>query len=1097
MKLGIRSKLVASLIIAGVIPLVIAISITYFVGISQRKEVIGGSFQQISEKARENIMLRLGASIRAIRDLSVLPLTIDFLESASVRSERLTKEEIAQQIADLESQWATLDVTDTPLRKIMESPLAETFKSFNSIEDSFGEIFATDVSGRLVAATNKTTDYWQADEDWWRRAYDDGNGRLHISRVGFDESSGIYSTDICVPVKATRDGEEKVVGIIKGVLDISYVFKIVSDIEVGEGGRAILASDNGTVIVSKDMAPLQEKLPYKMTPKRSMDDSGWFVAHVQDEPDVLVGFARIARSPWSVIVSQELKFAYAPVHKMVWYISLPGAGLMLIFFFLGLTITERKVASPLSSLTRMVRMVADGDLSQKVQVNATGEIGELANSFNQMVLKLEKRTSLDNVSLNMFSHLELRDVLNMVMETLKNTFDAAFARIWLLGEGDLCEDCPYREICPNKEMCLHLKVTVGIYAKDDEYLRIPLGELKVGRIAESREPFVTNNIASDEEIHNRDWLQEHGLVSFAGYPLLIGDELMGVLALFCRSPISDEDFKILGSFVNRTAMAIQNAKLHSEIRDLNLSLEEKVEARTQELELANAKLRRADQLKSEFLANMSHELRTPLNAIIGFAEVLRDGICGKLNEEQMESVIDIHESGKHLLRMINDILDLSKVEAGKMGLQPEEFSIARAIDDVHSIVRDMANKKLLNLQIIVQDDLPNVYADQVKFKQIMYNLLSNAVKFTPKGGSITIESSFSNDEFLISVTDTGIGIAPEDRDIIFDEFKQLDSSHSRQYEGTGLGLALTKRLVELHGGRIWVESEGLGKGSKFSFTIPSGKRHQKPALEGRLHPTVASHLSEELKKTILVVEDNPQAAQLLCIYLNDAGYGTLVASDGDEAIKIAHEQKPFAITLDIMLPGKDGWQVMQELKSYPDTHNIPIIIISVVDDQNFGFSMGAVGYLIKPIDKDQLTGILGKIELSIKEEAGVPRILLIEDNPEDMKLMETILHSEGFEVLKAYSGTEGIAKVTNEHLDLIVLDLLMPEMSGFDVVKALRDNPKAKNIPIIICTSKELSAEDRDVLNSKVKSIVQKGEDAKAHLLEAIRKIEQFQKIGG
>ncbi len=515
-------------------------------------------------------------------------------------------------------------------------------------------------------------------------------------------------------------------------------------------------------------------------------------------------------------------------------------------------------------------------------------------------------------------------------------------------------------------------------------------------------------------------------------------------------------------------------------------------------ELVNARheAEEASRAKSEFLANMSHELRTPLNSIIGFAEVLRDGICGELNQDQMVSAIDIHESGKHLLRMINDILDLSKVEAGKMELQLEEFSVAETMDDLQSIIRDMVIKEQLNLQIVVPEGLPDVYADLVKFKQIMYNLLSNAVKFTPEKGSITIDAEFNGDEFLISVKDTGIGLEPGNHEAIFDEFRQLDSSRSRQYEGTGLGLALTKRLVELHGGRIWVESEGLDMGSKFSFTLPVrklGVEVSQNMLE-KLTSNVQSS-DHPMEKTILVVEDNVQAAQLLCIYLTEAGYNTVVATDGEKAVNMAREIKPFAITLDIMLPEKYGWQVMQELKNFKDTRDIPVIIISIVDDQSFGFSMGAVGYLVKPIGKDQLTCILNRLEFVAKaEENAMNRILIIDDNLEDLKLMETILHGEGFDALLASDGAEGIAKAIEERPDLIVLDLLMPGINGFDVVKSLQEHPETRNIPIIICTVKELTIEDREILNNRVKSIVRKGEDAKTRLLEAVRKIEWFTK---
>lgn len=1093
MRIGIRSKLVTILIIAGVIPLLIAIAITYFVGSSQRKETVGEKFQQLSEKACENIVLRLSASIRVIRDISVLPLTIEFLNSASADSSRLSRERLVKQIADLDKRWHEINEQEQPLKDILDNPLAKTLKAFRSVESTFGEIFATDTSGQLVASTNKTTDYWQADEEWWQNAYDSGKGRFYLSGVSFDESSGIYSTDICIPVKISENNEERVVGIVKGVLNITRISESILDIDVGRGSKAILVSDSGTVLHSRDLTPLQERVPLEMLPRSSMGSSGWFVATVPDGPDALVGFARIAQSPWLVIVSQQLNHAFAPIHKLVWYISLPGVGLIMVFFFIGLFLVERKVVSPLSLLTQTERHVAGGDLARRVQIDSKDEIGVLAASFNQMVSNLEKRTSLDNISMNMLSHLELSDVLSMTMETLTTTFDAAFGRVWLVGNGDLCDVCVHESICPNKNLCLHLKVTVGIYAKDEDYLRVPIGGLKVGWIAETRKPFMSNNIASDNQIHNLEFFQKEGLVSFAGYPLLIGDELLGVLALSSRKIISDEDFAILGSFVNRTAMAIQNAKLHSEILELNLNLEKKVEERTQELKMTNVKLKKADQMKSEFLANMSHELRTPLNAIIGFAEVLRDGLVGGLNEDQKASVIDIHGSGKHLLQMINDILDLSKVEAGKMVLQPEEFSLAAAIDDIHSIVRDMVNKKHLILQTNIPDDLPYIHADSVKFKQIMYNLLSNAVKFTPEGGSVTIDASLKDDVFLISVTDTGIGIEPANHETIFDEFKQLDSSRSRQYEGTGLGLSLTKKLVELHEGRIWVESEGLGKGSRFSFTLPAVQRDHEVIQRVSDRYASAFHAPDRSpKKVILVVEDNSQASQLLCIYLSEAGYDTVVATNGDEAIEMARKVKPFAITLDIMLPKKDGWQVMQELKSFKDTSNIPVIIISVVDDQTFGFNMGAVGYLVKPIDKLQLTYTLKKLESVSRSKDTTTLIMIIDDNSEDLRFMETVFRSEGFDVLMTTNGSDGLVKAVEKHPDLIILDLLMPGMSGFDVVKSLQEHEDTRDIPIVICTLKELTAEDREMLNSKVSSIVQKGEDAKTHLLEAVRKIEQF-----
>jgi signal transduction histidine kinase/DNA-binding response OmpR family regulator/HAMP domain-containing protein len=1090
----IRRKFNIILILTGIVPLLIAIFITHFEGISQRKEIIGKTFQQLSEKARDSMAMMLKEDIESIQQLSALPNAIVFLETTSLESDEKSRTDATA----IEKKWEKLTEKDLPLKQLLENELAMVLKAFKTVEESFGEILVTDDSGRLVASTNKTSDYWQADEEWWQNAYNKGKGQKYIGKFGYDQSAKVYSLDICIPV-FSNDKSHKVVGIIKGVLDISKFFDALDNIDPGEGGKVVLLSDSGKMLVSRKMVPVKETTNPAMIPKPEMGNSGWFLMEGDDNPSMLVGFARISlnkagvtfNTPWSVLAYQPVSYAFAPVRNMIWMVSIPGIVLILLIFVLGLYIAQKVFISPLRQLTYMAKRMSDSDLHQEVQINTKDEIGELAQSFNQMASNLEKRSSLDNVALNMLSNFKIHDVLNTVVETLKNTFNASFARVWLIGDGDLCDDCIYTDICPNKEKCLHLKVTVGAYAKDDEYFRIPIGALRVGRIAEERKPSMTNDLASDEHLHNVEWLQNEGVVSFAGYPLLIGDELLGVIAIFSQKPISSEEFRMLGSFANRTAMAVQNATLHSEITELNLNLEQKVKDRTQELELANIKLKKADRMKSEFLANMSHELRTPLNAIIGFAEILRDGICGELNEDQKSAVLDIHESGKHLLQMINDILDLSKVEAGRMELQLEEFPILKAMNEIHSIIRDMVNKKGLDLQFLIPDDLPDILADQVKFKQIMYNLLSNAIKFTHQG-SITVVAECKDKEFTISVTDTGIGIEPKDSKIIFDEFKQLDSSQSRQYEGTGLGLALTKKLVDMHGGRIWVESEGAGHGSKFIFTIPGIGSTEHIHSEAWIHE-MQSASKKKKGKTILVVEDNAPAAQLICIYLTEAGYDTVVINDGEEVIRRAREIKPFAITLDIMLPKKDGWQVMQELKGFPDTSDIPIIIVSIIDDQNLGFSMGAVGYLVKPIDKDQLLNILDKIELEPKRK---PKVLIIDDNPEDVRLIKSTFTNEDFDVLIAYDGADGINQAVNYKPDLIILDLLMPGMSGFDVVKALQENPDASKIPIIISTMKELTSEDRKQLNSKVKSIVQKGEDARTHLLEAIRNIERFQKAG-
>ena len=422
-----------------------------------------------------------------------------------------------------------------------------------------------------------------------------------------------------------------------------------------------------------------------------------------------------------------------------------------------------------------------------------------------------------------------------------------------------------------------------------------------------------------------------------------------------KAPLFDKSGQIIGTF------------------GISRDITERVRAKA-ELQAAKEAAEYADRAKSEFLANMSHELRTPLNAIIGFAEILRDEIIAPMKPEQKELATDIHTSGRHLLDMINDILDLSKIEAGTMDLDFETFSIVETMEEVNTIINALASKKRIQLTREFDQDI-TVTADKTKFKQILYNLLSNGVKFTNEGGQVTTKLEISNNSLLIRVIDTGVGISPEHQGMLFQAFTQVDTSKARAHEGTGLGLALTKRLIELHGGEIWVEST-VDKGSTFSFTLPL-QQHiaSSPAPMSANPPTSADN------RTILVAEDNEQAAHLLGIYLMEAGYRVEYATDGDQAITKAAEIKPFAITLDIMLPKKDGWQVLKALKANPNLQSIPVIIVSITEERQLGFGLGAVDHLVKPIDKKNLLASLRSLRLP--EQNGGVRILIIDDDPHD------------------------------------------------------------------------------------------------------------------
>jgi PAS domain S-box-containing protein len=499
----------------------------------------------------------------------------------------------------------------------------------------------------------------------------------------------------------------------------------------------------------------------------------------------------------------------------------------------------------------------------------------------------------------------------------------------------------------------------------------------------------------------------------------------------------------------------------------------------------------ANRAKSEFLASMSHELRTPLNAIIGFSELLENHTFGDLNERQQRYVGNVLSSGRHLLQLINDILDLSKVEAGHMELSLSQFDAGSLVKDARNMVGALAEKKGLSLEVVVEEGLPPLNADSSKFKQILYNLLSNAIKFTPTGGRIRASvrqsrhpNAADNGKWIeVAVSDTGIGLKPEDQERIFGAFEQVDSTYNRQQEGTGLGLALTSKFVELHGGRIWVES-ALGHGSVFQFVLPIDPNPR--PLSFQAPDTSAAAVMAGDGPLVLVVEDDQQAWQLLSHHLTEAGYRTARAPNGEQAVEMARRLQPRAITLDILLPDQDGLKVLTRLKGDAETKSIPVIVISISDSRELGLSLGAVDWLVKPADQADL---LAAVHRAIAgADPSTRTVLVVDDEPPTVELLTDMLTSHGFRVLTALDGRRGIAIARAQRPDLIVLDLVMPELTGFDVVRELRQLPECRDIPILIFSVKDLTPEERDRLRGSVQAVVTKG--AMGDLLRELARIE-------
>ena len=526
----------------------------------------------------------------------------------------------------------------------------------------------------------------------------------------------------------------------------------------------------------------------------------------------------------------------------------------------------------------------------------------------------------------------------------------------------------------------------------------------------------------------------------------------GLLMLFnsYRSLFTDDDVQLLGDLSAQAAALAQRAELLDDRDRLTHELSESIGALTA-----------ASKAKSDFMANMSHELRTPLNAIIGFSELMSlEPSTDEQTTVPREWIEHIRSSGEHLLGLINEVLDLAKIESGTVELRREPLDLPASIDEVVTSLDALTRQKGLDVTVAVGP--LRIHADPRRFRQIMTNLLSNAIKFTPDGGRIYLAARRVGGDIAISVADTGPGIAPDDLTRVFEEFQQAGDANAPT-AGTGLGLALTRRLVQAHAGRIELASE-LGHGTKFTVYLPAADASIPSAENPDTGPCAG----------VLIIEDNAPTARLLATYLQNAGYRVHVASTGEQGLAVARSCDPEVILLDVQLPGMDGWQVLAEFKNDHRLRHIPVVIISAFDHRDIGVALGAVDYMVKPIDRRMLLSWLAGHGLLPPEHACQMTVLAIDDDPVSLRLIDTSLSAEGIRVVCAAGGAEGLQLARSHRFGLIICDLIMPDIDGFDVIAALHNNPATLGIPVVVLTAHTLTETEKGRLSGKVIAVTAK-----------------------
>jgi len=619
----------------------------------------------------------------------------------------------------------------------------------------------------------------------------------------------------------------------------------------------------------------------------------------------------------------------------------------------------------------------------------------------------------------------------------------------------------------------HLRATDGLPSELAAALRatpVVKGEGAVGRLAVTGEPVEIRDIdepgAYDSSV--RKLLVSLGYRSLLAVPLLREDNLLGGLVVLRKfaGAFAPEVIDLLKTFATQSALAIQNARLFREIED-----------KSRQLEIAS-------QHKSQFLANMSHELRTPMNAIIGVGEMLLEDARDLKREDEIEPLERILRAAQHLLALINDILDLSKIEAGKMEVNLQAFAVAPLVEDVAATVRPMAKKNGTSVETECAPDLGSVLADPMRVRQALLNLASNAAKFTDKGKIRIVASRTSQtgrDWIALRVSDSGIGMTPEQMSRLFQDFVQADASTTRKFGGTGLGLAISQRLCRVMGGDITVEST-LGHGSTFTITLPAaGPEGVGDARHIAGPKTAAQGGTRESQAPVLVIDDDPTVRQLMERHLVRDGFTVVTADNGIQGLARARDSHPCAITLDVMMPDIDGWTVLAALKGDPSLSDIPVILVTIVDEKQRGYSLGAAEYMVKPVDRERLTSTLRSLC-----GCRTGHVLLVEDDETAREVVREGLERDGWTVTEAGNGRIALEHLETLNPDAIVLDLMMPEMDGFEFIAELREHPEWRKIPVIVVTALDLSDADRLRINGHVERVIQKSGHGRDQLMHEV-----------
>ncbi|MBI5180701.1 MAG: PAS domain S-box protein [Nitrospirae bacterium] len=759
---GIQGKIILLAVTIGILPGIVGVTITYFGGTNLFKNSIGDSFQEIAKKESAHVKRVIEKEVDEARSLTISPFVRQYIEAVNQKYTESSNEELIKEINRIEKNWPQLNERNPILKDILTNELSAYLKEYKKLEkEEYAEIFITDVKGAIIAATNKTTGYFQADEKWWEETYNSGKGSIYIADVGYDESAKVFSLNFCLPI---MDGQnKKVIGVIKVVTDIRYLFSGIINIQIGKTGHSDLVSSDGMVIIDPISPPLSWRISENLISKISTTEPGWTIDEDEHGIKSIIGYAPVENNKnfsasslgsksWYIFVRQDMSEVYIPIMGLLWKVSFIGLVLVSVLSFVALS-RGRQIVMPLLQLQEGVEVIGQGKLDYRLNITTKDEVGQLANSINRMAAELENSTNELQ-----FQRKELEDTKNYLKNILEYSADIVITTDL---NGNVVE------FNKTAEEILEYKREEVIGKPADEFY-----------LDKNERKYILDMVSKKGKINN----YETRFMTKSGKILQVSLTL---------SHLKDNSGKLIGT------VGIS--------RDVTAKKE-------------------LDQMKLDFMYMLTHDIKSPLSILLGLSTMVMEGKFGSVDEKIIEPLRSIYSSGRKISSLVDNCLTSALIEAGRLELEMKPVKIDVVLNNIIKLMRLQAAKKMVDIKTDIPKSFPEVIGDEIYLDRVFINLLSNAIKFTPDGGEIKVKVKITDGGKAkhkryaeISISDTGIGISQEDLPGLFNKYKRAKGS--RRIEGTGLGLFIVKYIVDSHNGEVEVSSK-VGEGSIFTVRFP-------------------------------------------------------------------------------------------------------------------------------------------------------------------------------------------------------------------------------------------------------------------------------------